>query len=409
MFYNKKMNRDTILQIVKDIETKNINSIKEHIKNEYLVYEDNILKPTKKYIQYFKDEKDDFNRKQQAKKLLLNSTYGALLNEFMLFYDERIGQSVTLTGRNITRHMCSQIAHEIDNKYDYLEKSIVYGDTDSCYFTASHTDNFPNNTNDIIKYYDDVADKVNKTFPSFLKKYFNTPENSCVIKAGRELVGRRGYFIKKKRYGILIIDKEGKRLDTDNSPGKLKAMGLDLKRSDTPVIVQKFLEKTLTNILLGCSENEIMDGIKDFRKEFSKLNPWEKGSPKKVNNLSDYISRYSNSDAKVNLPGHVRASMVYNNLRKLHNDNVSAPITDGAKIIVCKLKPNPMNYNSIAYPIDETRLPAWFKNLPFDDDEMEQTLIDKKIDNLVGVMQEIYKWDISKGKNNDVFDDLFDF
>jgi hypothetical protein len=81
-------------------------------------------------------------------------------------------------------------------------------------------------------------------------------------------------------------------------------------------------------------------------------------------------------------------------------------IIDGMKIIVCKLKPNPLGFNSIAYPTDELRLPQWFKELPFDDNEMEKTLVDEKIDNLLGVLD----WDIKS--NIDVkstFDDLFTF
>ena len=84
----------------------------------------------------------------------------------------------------------------------------------------------------------------------------------------------------------------------------------------------------------------------------------------------------------------------------------SQKIIDGMKIIVCKLKPNPLNFTSIAYPVDELRLPQWFIDLPFDDEAMEQTLVDEKIDNLLGVLN----WDIRS--NTDVkstFDDLFSF
>ena len=86
------------------------------------------------------------------------------------------------------------------------------------------------------------------------------------------------------------------------------------------------------------------------------------------------------------MPGHVRASMNWNQLRKAYKDNYSLPIQDGQKVIVCKLRSNPMGYTSIAYPIDELQLPEWFKNLPFSHKEMEQTIIDQKIKNLIGVL-----------------------
>ena len=70
-----------------------------------------------------------------------------------------------------------------------------------------------------------------------------------VIKAGREIVASKGLFITKKRYAVLYYDKEGKRSDVDGKPGKIKAMGLDLKRSDTPVFVQDFLSEILYMVL----------------------------------------------------------------------------------------------------------------------------------------------------------------
>ena len=78
------------------------------------------------------------------------------------------------------------------------------------------------------------------------------------------------------------------------------------------------------------------------------------------------------------------------------------PVTDGSKIIVCKLKPNPMGMTSVAFPIDEPHLPSWFKDLPFDHTTMEETIIDFKLTNLLGVL----KWDLSL-TNEDVANDLF--
>jgi hypothetical protein len=106
------------------------------------------------------------------------------------------------------------------------------------------------------------------------------------------------------------------------------------------------------------------------------------------------------------MPGHVRAALNYNYLRKLYNDQYSQKIIDGMKIVVCKLKPNALGFTSVAYPTDELRLPQWFIDLPFDDEAMEQTLVDEKIDNLLGVLD----WDIRANTDtNSTFDDLFIF
>jgi hypothetical protein len=80
-------------------------------------------------------------------------------------------------------------------------------------------------------------------------------------------------------------------------------------------------------------------------------------------------------------------------------------ITDGAKVIVCKLKPNPLEFTSVAYPVDELRLPQWFKDLPFNHDEMEATIIDNKLENLIGVLN----WNISSTEEKNTFNSLFEF
>jgi hypothetical protein len=106
------------------------------------------------------------------------------------------------------------------------------------------------------------------------------------------------------------------------------------------------------------------------------------------------------------MPGHVRAALNYNYLRRVNGDQYSQKIIDGMKVIVCKLKSNALGFTSIAYPVDELRLPKWFTELPFDDAEMEKTLVDEKIDNLLGVLG----WDIrSSTDTNSTFDDLFSF
>jgi hypothetical protein len=104
--------------------------------------------------------------------------------------------------------------------------------------------------------------------------------------------------------------------------------------------------------------------------------------------------------------GHAMAAINWNYLRRMHNDNYSMKIVDGMKIIVCKLKPNPLGMNSIAYPTDELRLPKWFTDMPFDDLEMEKTLVDEKIENLLGVLN----WNIKNNINiHTSVEELFSF
>jgi DNA polymerase elongation subunit (family B) len=359
------------------------------------------------------DDKAFWDKRQLVKKINLNSLYGAILNPGCRFFDKRIGQSTTLTGRIIARHMDAYINECIFGKYDHTGESIIYGDTDSCYFTAwpavrseVEAGRMEWNKDICSQLYDSIADQVNASFPAFMERACHVPRAMGeLIKGGRELVASKGLFIKKKRYAVLIYDLEGNRLDTHGKPGKVKAMGLDLKRSDTPKVVQDFLSELLTAVLTGAEKEEIYDRVREFKISFQDRPAWEKGTPKRVNNLTKY-GKEEERLGRANMPGHVRAALNWNNLRRMHGDNYSIAIVDGMKTIVCKLKDNALGYTSVGYPTDETHIPQWFKELPFDDSAMEATIVDQKVENLLGVLA----WDIPAYTDvKTTFDSLFTF
>ena len=359
-----------------------------------------------------KVEEEYWDKRQLVKKINLNSLYGAILNPHCRFFDKRIGQSTTLTGRAIAKHMASKVNEIITGENNHVGKAIIYGDTDSCYFSAYKTlkkdidsKQISWSKETVIQLYDQIGEEVNNTFPKFMEDVFHCPRSRGeVIKAGREIVASKGLFITKKRYAVLYYDKEGKRADVDGKPGKIKAMGLDLKRSDTPEFIQNFLSDILEKVLTGTEEQQVLDFISEFRTNFKVRPGWEKGSPKRANNITEYQAKEAKA-GKANMPGHVRASINWNTLKRMFGDKYSANIIDGAKVIVCKLKDNPMGFTSIAYPVDELRLPQWFKDLPFNHEEMESTIIDNKLDNLIGVLN----WDIRSTEQTNTFNKLFDF
>ena len=365
-----------------------------------------------------------WDKRQLVKKINLNSLYGAILNPGCRFFDKRIGQSTTLTGRAITKHMGAETNKMLTGVYDHTGETIVYGDTDSVYFSA--TPALPEgedlDMDSAIKLYDHISDTVSDTFPKFLNKSFNIPLSAgAVMIAGREVVGKSGLFITKKRYAMLVVDNEGKREDVDGKAGYIKAMGLDLKRSDTPPWMQDFLKDVLLEVLTGAEEQEILDKIVEFRKEYREKPSWEKGSPKRVNNLTSYkgkmkkferdrkIAHNNNKTTgdikKPAMPGHVTAALNWNKLREINSDNYANEIVDGMKTVVCRLKDNPLGMTSVGYPTDETRLPQWFLDLPFDDDHMENVVVSKKLENLLSVL----KWDLDKAAAKSNFNSLFEF
>ena len=359
------------------------------------------------------DEREFLDKRQLVKKINLNSLYGAILNPGCRFFDKRIGQSTTLTGRAVAHHMDAFVNETITGKYDHVGDAVIYGDTDSVYFSA-----YPILKKDIdagtmewnkeicIQLYDAISDQLNDSWPRFMEQAFHVPrDNGLIIKGGRELIADRGLFITKKRYAVNIFDLEGKRLDIEGKQGKIKAMGLDLKRSDTPKVIQDFLMTLLVEVLAGAGREKIIEMIKAFKFDFKERPAWEKGSPKRVNNLTMY-SKKEEREGRANMPGHVRAGMNWNTMKKMNSDNYSQQIIDGMKTIVCKLKPNPLNWTSIGYPTDEMHLPQWFKELPFDDATMEATVVDQKIDNLLHVLE----WDLASETNTtNTFNTLFEF
>ena len=354
-----------------------------------------------------------WDKRQLVKKINLNSLYGAILNPGCRFFDKRIGQSTTLTGRSIAKHMDAFTNECIMGVYDHTGESIIYGDTDSVYFTMwpavkddVESGKLTWNKDVVIQLYDQISDSLNESFPKFMAKAFHCPKHmGDLIQGGREITATKGLFIKKKRYAALIYDMEGFRLDTEGKPGKVKAMGLDLKRSDTPPVVQNFLSEILLATLTGAEKEEIYDRVREFKLAFRERPAWEKGTPKRVNNLTKY-SAAEKREGRANMPGHVRAAMNWNNLRRMHGDNYSTQVVDGMKTIVCKLKQNPLGFTSVGYPTDELHIPQWFKDLPFDDDLMESTIVDQKVENLLGVLN----WDISDHTGiTTTFDNLFEF
>lgn len=344
----------------------------------------------------------EYDLRQQTMKIFLNSGYGALLSEHYKFGDPRMGASTTGTGRQITTFMNETIGKLLTgdenvklvkdvgvtingitiNSYSTTCPSILTGDTDSC-FALLDTDNYK----DAILIADEIGILVNKLFPDFMVDAFCCqPGFHDLISASREVVAERGLFIAKKKYVLKVVNVDGDKVN------KLKAMGMETKKSDTPKVIQKFLTDVVTNILDGKKYNVLEDYIILARTDLLKEeNLMALGIPKSVNNLDEYYEQYTRYELtgkkKINLPGHVRASCNYNEYAQRMESKNAKLIRSGDKVKVFYLLPNEENYKSIAIPVDLPKWPSWLlDNFKIDKDLSEQKMIDAKLRGIFDAM-----------------------
>jgi DNA polymerase elongation subunit (family B) len=189
--------------------------------------------------------------------------------------------------------MNSSVNECITGKYEIEGDAIIAIDTDSSQFSAwpmmkplVEAKETEWNKETAVALYTAIGDKVNESFPEFMKKNFNCPENfGSLIRGSCESVGTKALYITKKRYAILNYWKDDVKYLKEP---KLKAMGLDLRRADTPVVCQKFLKSILMELLTNGTEKTIVTMINDFKKTFSELPLPEQGTPKRVNKITNY-------------------------------------------------------------------------------------------------------------------------
>ena len=377
----------------------------------------------KKYAKLAKDETDpvkkkeyqkleeDFDLLQLTKKISMNSLYGALLNVAFRFGDERMGASVTGSGRGITTHMIETIGEIITGTLDKLVKttttdkdgklvheymspndSIIYGDTDSCYYKTYAT-----NKEEAIEAADLAAEGVNASFPRFMREaFFCQPGFDELIKAGREIVGRRGLFQAKKKYMVKVIDLEGFAVN------KMKSMGSEIKKADTPKVIQVFLKETVDMILEGRSYPDVVTYVNEQRIEIlkkNKLSIFSLGVAKQVNSLDKYMAEYLNPGTQKSLdkngkmrsltiPGHVKAALNYNKALQ-HFDKGSKEIHSGDKVVQFYLKKNEFGFESIALPSELSKFPSWFtENFQVNVKMTEDKMFDNKLAGIFSALGE---------------------
>lgn len=317
-------------------------------------YKKEMITAQKKYEES-KDNKylkeiSKYNNFQMARKIQLNSLFGAWGNEFFRFYDDRIAEGITITGQYIIQTVTRSL-NEYLNKiggtenFDYA----FYGDTDSCYITLNPIVQkfFPDQSREKIidtlnKICEDKIVKVINKACDNLAEYTNAFNKKVYFK--REAISDRGIWVAKKRYALNVYDNEGVRYDLP----KLKVMGLEIVRSSTPEPVRDALKEAV-KIILTKTESDLHSFIETLEINFKKLAPHEIAFPRGVNGLEKYSD--SAKIYKSATPMHVRGSLLYNFYLTKHNLNRRyEQIQEGDKIKFLYLKePNPISENSIAF------------------------------------------------------------
>jgi DNA polymerase elongation subunit (family B) len=285
---------------------------------------------------------------QLAKKIQLNSAYGALSNEYFRWYDDVLATSITLSGQLSIRWIEKKM-NEFMNKVcktkgvDY----VIASDTDSIYVKMADMVKLLNTDDQmfIVGAVDAFCEQKVQPFIDTCYQELAVMMNAYAQKMQmkRESIASKGIWTAKKRYILNVWNNEG----VQYSEPKLKMMGIEAVRSSTPQACRDNIKKAM-GVIMSKTEDDMIKFIADFRIDFKKLSFEEVAFPRGCKNLSKWTDKQD--IYKSGTPMHVRAALVYNNLLKKEGLGNRYPlIQDGDKIKFCYMKmPNPLRENVIA-------------------------------------------------------------
>ena len=285
------------------------------------------------------------NNMQMARKIQLNSAYGALGNQYFRFYDERQATAITTGGQLSIRWVENDVNRYLNKilkteDHDY----IVAADTDSIYVCLDKlVKSVFDDTSDkekVIKFLDKVCNTklqecINDSFED-LKNYMNAFEQK--MNMSREVLADKAVWTGKKHYIMNVHNNEG----VQYAKPKLKVMGIESVKSSTPAVCRDKLNQSF-KILMEGTENEMQQFINQFKESFTELPPEDVAFPRSVKGIDKY------SDAvqlyKKGTPIHVKGTIIHNDLlKKKKLTNSHQLIQEGEKIKFSYLvKPNPVN------------------------------------------------------------------
>ena len=331
------------------------------------------------------------NNLQLAKKVSLNSAYGALGSQYFRFYDLRQALAVTLAGQLSIRWIENKLNKYLNDLLKTEEDYVVASDTDSIYLRLGGLvdkvfEGKPS-TNEAIKFMDKVCDGkiqsfIDKSYKD-LADYIHAYDQKMVMK--REVLADKGLWTAKKRYVLNVHDSEGVRYSTP----KLKIMGLEMIKSSTPYAIRQKM-KQLTKIIVTKGEDEVQEFIAQFKEEFKNLPAEEISFPRGVNGMKTYSDPAT--IYKKGTPIHVKGALIYNyHVKRLGLEKKHPMIQDGEKLKFTYLKqPNPMKDSVISFP---TRIPKEFELQKYIDYDIQ---FQKGFIEPIKFILECIRWEIEK-------------
>jgi len=300
-----------------------------------------------------------YDNLQLAKKVSLNSAYGAMGSQYFRFYDLRLALGVTSAGQLSIRWIEEKI-----NKYmnDLLKTNgvdyVIASDTDSIYLRLGElvdkVYSKKTDVNQLISFMDRVCEDkiqpyIDKSYQE-LATYVNAYSQKMQMK--REGLSNKGIWTAKKRYILNVYNNEG----VQYAEPQMKVMGLEMVKSSTPSSIRDKMKEVIKLMVTG-TEDDVQEFIADFRKEFRTLPIEEISFPRSVNGLKTYTDK-----AQIYTKGtpiHVKGALLYNYLLNKHSlTNKYPKVQEGEKLkFTYLIQPNPINDTVISYP---TRLPTEF-------------------------------------------------
>lgn len=322
---------------------------------------ENETDPTKRYE--LEKRIARYNNLQLAKKVSLNSAYGAMGSQYFRFYDLRIAVAVTLAGQLSIRWIENKLNGYMNSllKTDEIDY-VIASDTDSIYLRLNElvtkvygaADKISLPAGKVIEFMDRVCEDkiqpfIDKSYQE-LATYVKAYDQKMQMK--REGLSDKGIWTAKKRYILNVYNNEG----VQYAEPHMKVMGLEVVKSSTPAAIREKMRNTI-KLIVNTDEATVQKYIADFRKEFNTLPPEEISFPRSVNGLRTY-SDTSQIYTK-GTPIHVKGALLYNYLLKKHGLSKKYPmIQEGEKLKFTYLKqPNVINDTVISYP---SRLPTEF-------------------------------------------------